>query len=104
MMVLANEIGGQGVKFGLLTPIPALMLFGAGKKVADIEEDHYQIIKRIKRSGLHRKTPVAVCGQTTLHLDSELWSVHPRVRVHADEVVAFIIWGSLIGENVPLMG
>ena len=70
-------------------------------EIADVEKDNNELIESSEAFRLDEGYPIAVSLVTALDLDTDLLMGLPRVRVHTNEVISFILWGCLVGKDVP---
>jgi len=100
IVVLPNERCRECVELWLAAAgfgraVPALP-----EEVADVQEGNDQEVERRDGSLLDRKTPIRVCREAALHLNSDLPTHDARVRMDTDQVVPLVVRRRLVGEDV----
>lgn len=98
IVMLLNELTGQGEILGRLPPILVTKL---AKEKADVQKHDDQIIKSTECLFFDRKCAITISLITTLHLHPDNSGRLLRVRMDANEIVAFIVWRGFVGEDIP---
>lgn len=75
-------------------------------EIADIEEDHDEVVEGVEAFFLDREPTVAVGGIAAFDLHSDLGKLSRSrsvsgIGVDADEVVTLVVGRGLVGQNVP---
>ena len=70
-------------------------------EIADVEKDNNEVIESSEAFRFDEGYPIAVSLVTALDLDTDLLMGLPRVGVHTNEVISFILWRCLVGKDVP---
>lgn len=102
VVMLADELSRKRIELWGGNSRCAIML---AEELANIEKRNDQKIECREAAFFDGESPIAVSGVTALHLYAYLRQLSRGgtvawIRVDADEVIAFVIWRSLVREDV----
>lgn len=96
-VVFLDEVPRKCVELGIAASLPSWTL---PVEVADVEERNDEEVEGCEGARLYRKGTIAVRLIATLDLNAHGLDGAARVRVDADQVVAFVIRWRLVSENI----
>src|SRR5262245_6239944 len=98
--MLANEREGKGVELGSPRTVLAGVLTRFCDKVAHVQKHDYKVVEGLERPALDGEAAVTVRCEAALYLDANLPEHLARIGVDTDKVVALVVRGRLVRENV----